>query len=90
MKLSLRQKKTDTRVSSLRTAAIAARACATLGCAPVGPDFVRPEVELSPDWLEAEQKQMSYGLRLNNTEIAPGNGEAHRAKCLGALALWRT
>lgn len=40
--------------------------------------------------IEAQQKEMSYGLRLNDKEIAPDNGEEHRNKCLSALALWGT
>ena len=32
-------------------------AAALVGCAPVGPEFVRPEVPLSPEWLDAELEQ---------------------------------
>lgn len=38
--------------------------------------------------LEAEQTNAQYGLRLPGTEIAPGCGDAHRAACLRALALF--
>jgi len=27
------------------------------GCTTVGPEYVRPEVEINPDWLETEQEQ---------------------------------
>jgi NodT family efflux transporter outer membrane factor (OMF) lipoprotein len=39
-----------------RTASLAVAALAVViaACAPVGPDFVRPEVPLNPDWLDAE------------------------------------
>jgi uncharacterized protein (DUF58 family) len=38
--------------------------------------------------LEAERKGASYGLRLPGVDIAPGRGDAHRAGCLQALALY--
>ena len=38
--------------------------------------------------LEAERAGVQYGLRLPGVEIAPGRGEAHRAACLQALALF--
>jgi uncharacterized protein (DUF58 family) len=38
--------------------------------------------------LGAEQTNAQYGLRLPGTEIAPGCGDAHRAACLRALALF--
>jgi len=38
--------------------------------------------------LQAETFGQSYGLRLPGREIAPGRGEAHRARCLEALALF--
>jgi len=57
MKLRLRLNKTDSNPASPRTTVIVLLSCATIGCAPVGPDFVRPEVELSPDWLESEQQR---------------------------------
>ena len=40
--------------------------------------------------IEAEKQEMSYGLRLNDKEIAPGSGEEHSNKCLSTLALWGT
>jgi uncharacterized protein (DUF58 family) len=39
--------------------------------------------------LAAERGGARYGLRLPGREIPPGNGEAHRAACLEALALYR-
>ena len=38
--------------------------------------------------LEAEYLQLTYGLRLPTIEIAPDLGEAQRARCLRALALF--
>jgi uncharacterized protein (DUF58 family) len=38
--------------------------------------------------LEAERSGLNYGLRLPGVEIAPGRGEAQRAGCLQALALF--
>ena len=38
--------------------------------------------------LQAERFGQSYGLRLPGTVIEPGRGEAHRARCLEALALF--
>lgn len=37
--------------------------------------------------LDAEAEGAQYGLRLPGLEIAPGSGEAHRQRCLEALAL---
>jgi uncharacterized protein (DUF58 family) len=39
--------------------------------------------------LAAERAGAHYGLRLAGVEIPPGRGEAHRAACLQALALYR-
>jgi uncharacterized protein (DUF58 family) len=38
--------------------------------------------------LDAERAGALYGLRLPGVEIEPGRGEAHRAACLEALALF--
>ena len=38
--------------------------------------------------LAAERAGAQYGLRLPGVELAPGRGEAHRAICLQALALY--
>ena len=39
--------------------------------------------------LAAERAGTHYGLRLPGVEIAPGRGDAHRAACLQALALFQ-
>ena len=39
--------------------------------------------------LAAEQSGARYGLRIPGTEIAPGRGDAQRAECLQALALYQ-
>lgn len=38
--------------------------------------------------LEAEQAGLRYGLAIPGQRIAPGHGEAHRHRCLRALALF--
>ena len=42
------------RPTSVRPFVAASLAVLAAGCAPVGPDFVKPEVELQPEWLTAE------------------------------------
>ncbi|HYT47989.1 MAG TPA: DUF58 domain-containing protein, partial [Burkholderiales bacterium] len=39
--------------------------------------------------LAAERSGIVYGLRLPGVELAPARGDAHRADCLQALALYR-
>ena len=39
--------------------------------------------------LAAERAGLTYGLRLPGAEFAPGHGDAHRAACLEALALYQ-
>ena len=39
--------------------------------------------------LAADRAGAHYGLRLGGVEIPPGRGDAHRAACLQALALYR-
>ncbi|MEP7069686.1 MAG: DUF58 domain-containing protein [Usitatibacter sp.] len=39
--------------------------------------------------IQAERFGQSYGLRIPGTKIAPARGEAHRTRCLEALALFR-
>ena len=39
--------------------------------------------------LAAERAGAHYGLRLPGVEIALGHGDAHRAACLQALALYQ-
>jgi len=51
-----------------------------------------PEQRLSrlAAWtLAADRADTDYGLRLPGVEIEPGEGDAQRARCLEALALWR-
>jgi uncharacterized protein (DUF58 family) len=38
--------------------------------------------------LLAEKLGLQYGLRLGGQEIAPDSGEAHKRRCLQALALY--
>jgi uncharacterized protein (DUF58 family) len=38
--------------------------------------------------LEFHQAQRHYGLKLPGVTIAPGQGDAHKAQCLQALALF--
>ncbi len=38
--------------------------------------------------LQADKLGVDYGLRLPGQQIAPDSGEAHRRRCLEALALW--
>jgi uncharacterized protein (DUF58 family) len=40
--------------------------------------------------LAADRQSLDYGLRLGTREIPPGNGEAHKRRCLEALALYGT
>ena len=50
----------------------------------------QPEQQLSRlcAWvLQAEKLALDYGLRLGPLEIKPGRGEAHKQRCLQALAL---
>lgn len=50
-----------------------------------------PEARLSAlaHWvIEAERLGQSYGLRIPGAVIPPGRGEAHRTRCLHALALY--
>jgi uncharacterized protein (DUF58 family) len=49
-----------------------------------------PEQQLSRlcAWvLQAEKQGLDYGLRLGTLETKPGHGEAHKRRCLQALAL---
>ena len=49
-----------------------------------------PEQQLSRlcAWvLLADQRELDFGLRLAGVEIKPGHGEAHKLRCLEALAL---
>jgi uncharacterized protein (DUF58 family) len=47
------------------------------------------KLEILTRWvLEAEAQELLYGLRLPDCELPPGQGAAHRAACLRALALY--
>jgi uncharacterized protein (DUF58 family) len=39
--------------------------------------------------LQAERFGQSYGLRIPGTTVPQGRGEAHRTRCLEALALFQ-
>jgi uncharacterized protein (DUF58 family) len=39
--------------------------------------------------MQAERFGQSYGLRIPGVKIPPARGEAHRTRCLEALALFR-
>ncbi|MDO8249368.1 MAG: DUF58 domain-containing protein [Rhodoferax sp.] len=57
---------------------------------PLHAGTVHPEQQLSRlcAWvLQAEKQGLDYGLRLGPLEINPGRGEAHKRRCLQALAL---
>ena len=72
----------DTSTSARQELWLDWQACAGLG----------PEDRLSrlAAWtLAADRADADYGLRLPGTEIEPGDGDAQRARCLEALALWR-
>jgi uncharacterized protein (DUF58 family) len=43
---------------------------------------------LCRDVLDADREGAPYGLRLPGTAVQPATGEAHRARCLEALALY--
>jgi len=52
---------------------------------------VEERLSLLAGWvLAAEHAGARYGLRLPGEEIAPGRGDARRAQCLEALALYET
>lgn len=54
-----------------------------------GPD-VEQRLSVLAHWvIQAERFGQSYGLRLPGVKIAPARGEAHRTRCLEALALFR-
>jgi uncharacterized protein (DUF58 family) len=38
--------------------------------------------------LDADRTREDYGLRLGNTQLGPAHGDAHRRRCLEALALY--
>ncbi len=55
-------------------------------CAPLAPE---ERLSRLAAWaLAADRADADYGLRLPRVEIAPGDGDAQRLRCLEALALW--
>ena len=57
-------------------------------CAPLAPE---ERLSRLAAWtLAADRADADYGLRLPGLEIEPGDGDAQRARCLEALALWST
>jgi uncharacterized protein (DUF58 family) len=54
-----------------------------------GPD-VEHRLSVLTHWvIQAERFGQSYGLRLPGATIPPARGEAHRTRCLEALALFQ-
>ena len=53
-----------------------------------GPNLERAISRLCAWVLAADIQAIDYGLRLGAQEIRPGSGEAHRRRCLEALALY--
>jgi uncharacterized protein (DUF58 family) len=45
---------------------------------------------LTRQLLDADKRQLRYGLRLGRDLLPPGQGESHRQRCLEALALYQT
>jgi uncharacterized protein (DUF58 family) len=55
-----------------------------------GPD-IESRLSVLAHWvLQAERFGQSYGLRIPGVAIAPSRGDAHRARCLEALALFES
>ncbi|MCP5157858.1 MAG: DUF58 domain-containing protein [Gammaproteobacteria bacterium] len=55
----------------------------------LGDDPVEARLAQLCQWvLKAESAGYRYGLRLPGTQIAPGQGDAHRRRCLEVLALF--
>jgi len=50
------------------------------------PDVERKLSILCGQVLDADRRGIAYGLEIPGQSIAPGNGEAHRHRCLAALA----
>ena len=64
------------------------------GSAQSGPEaraaHIEARLSMLCHWvLQADRFGQSYGLRLPGTVIPPNRGDAHRARCLEALALFR-
>jgi uncharacterized protein (DUF58 family) len=52
-----------------------------------GPQLERAMSRLCAWVLAADKQDLEYGLRLGSREIAPASGEAHKRRCLEALAV---
>ena len=55
-----------------------------------GPKLERALSRLCAWVLAAERQNVAYGLRLGVQQVLPSSGEAHRRRCLEALALYRS
>ena len=55
-----------------------------------GPNLERALSRLCAWVLVAQGQNVLYGLRLGAQEVPPGTGEAHKRRCLEALALYRS
>lgn len=52
-------------------------------------DDLETRLSVLARWIvDADRTREDYGLRLPGTDIPPSHGEAHRARCLEALALY--
>ncbi len=60
-----------------------------LDLAGTGGGALEPRLSRLCAWvLEAEARELDYGLRLPGLELSPAQGEAHKRRCLEALALY--
>jgi len=57
-------------------------------CAPLAPE--QRLSRLAAWTLAADRADADFGLRLPGIEIAPGDGDAQRTRCLESLALWQS
>ncbi len=80
------------RIDEMRTKQFSGESAAELWLdwrlVPASLDSERRLSRLAGWVLAAERSGARYGLRLPGTEVNPGRGEAHRATCLQALALY--
>lgn len=65
MMILSRAKSHNNPVSSLARAAALTLAVIVAGCAPVGPDFVKPEAEIQPDWAQP----LEQGLQSDSGDL---------------------
>jgi uncharacterized protein (DUF58 family) len=57
--------------------------------AGTGPHLERALTRLCAWVLAAQDQNVAYGLRLDTQEVPPASGEAHKRRCLEALAMYR-